>query len=163
LRSGRIAISENAIIRGLANVDWPARFQRWDERTVIDGGHNPAGAQALAEAWREQFESDRATIILAVLRDKDIAGIWRALAPIAKRVILPYIRAERALAPPDIVLHLLAITPTLQYSIAPSFADALETARAMSERILITGSLHFAGEALAALDGNLDALEDCAQ
>jgi folylpolyglutamate synthase/dihydropteroate synthase len=33
----------------------------------------------------------------------------------------------------------------------------------MSEPILITGSLHFAGEALATLDGSPDALEDCAQ
>jgi dihydrofolate synthase/folylpolyglutamate synthase len=163
LRAGAIAVSDDAIERGLAKIDWPARFQRWDELTVIDGAHNPAGAQILAETWREQFGNERATIVLAVLREKDVAGIVRALAPIAERFILPSIRSERALPPNELIPLLAAITPSLQYSILPSFPAALDLAHTVPERILITGSLHFAGEALATLDGNPDALEDCAQ
>src|SRR6185437_15890074 len=41
LQFGGIAVQEEAIARGLATVDWPARFQHWDERTIIDGAHNP--------------------------------------------------------------------------------------------------------------------------
>jgi dihydrofolate synthase/folylpolyglutamate synthase len=163
LRSAGITTDHGAIARGLAAVDWPARFQRWNERIVIDGAHNPAGAQVLAEIWREQFGNERATILLALLRDKDTAGIWRALAPFAQRVILPFARTERALAPNDILQTILSITPELQYSIAQSVAEAIESALGTSERALITGSLHFAGEALATLEGNPDALEDCAQ
>ena len=163
LRSGGIAVHESAIADGLANVQWPARFQRWDERTVIDGAHNPAGAQVLAETWREQFGDERATIILAVLREKDMAGILRALAPIAQCVILPRVRTERAVPPNEVANLISAIAPSLQHSIAPSLAAALESARATPGRILLTGSLHFAGEALALFDGNPDALEDCAQ
>ena len=69
------------------NGSMAARFQRWDERTIIDGAHNPAGAQVLAENWREQFGDDRATIILSILGDKDIPGIWQRLAPISDSVI----------------------------------------------------------------------------
>ena len=163
LRFGGIAVEETAIVRGLADVRWPARFQAWDERIIIDGAHNPAGAQVLAKTWLEQFGSERATIILAMLRDKDIAGIWRALAPIAQYVILPQVRTERALPPQNLLQTISSITPTLQHSIAPSLSTALESARATPDRILITGSLHFAGEALATLDGNPAALEDCAQ
>jgi dihydrofolate synthase/folylpolyglutamate synthase len=169
LRSGKIAVSEDAISRGLAKIEWPARFQRWDDRTVIDGAHNPAGAQILAQTWREQFGDERATIILAVLREKDAAGICHALAPIAARFILPSIRSERALPPNELAALLSPITPPLPIAspartfVTPNFPAALASARATSERILITGSLHFAGEALATLDGNPDALEDCAQ
>jgi dihydrofolate synthase/folylpolyglutamate synthase len=163
LRASAIAVSEDAIERGLAKIEWPARFQRWDERTIIDGAHNPAGAEVLAQTWREQFPDERATIILGVLREKDVAGICRALAPIAQRFILPSLRTERAIPPNELIPLLSAITPSLHYSITPSFPAALDSARATSERILITGSLHFAGEALATLDGNPDALEDCAQ
>jgi dihydrofolate synthase / folylpolyglutamate synthase len=163
LRSGGVAASEDAIHRGLAHIDWPARFQRWDERTLIDGAHNPAGAQVLTQTWREQFNDERATIILAVLSEKNVAGICRALAPIAERFILPSIRTERALSPNELIPPLSAITPSLPYSTTPSFSDALALARATPERILITGSLHFAGEALATLEGTPDALEDCAQ
>jgi dihydrofolate synthase/folylpolyglutamate synthase len=162
LRSGGVAVSQDAIQHGLAKIDWPARFQRWNERTIIDGAHNPAGALVLAKTWREQFGDDRATIILAVLQEKDVTGIWRALAPIAERFILPAIRSERALPPNELIFLLSSITP-LPYSITLSLLAALELARATPERILLTGSLHFAGEALATLDGNPDALQDCAQ
>jgi dihydrofolate synthase/folylpolyglutamate synthase len=162
LRAAKVAVDESAIMNGLSNVQWPARFQRWDERTIIDGAHNPAGAQVLTETWREQFGDERATIILAVLRDKDIAGIWRALAPIAHRVILPRVRTERAVPPDEVAQILSTMTPTL-HSMAPSLSAAFDSARATPERILLTGSLHFAGEALAFLEGTPDALEDCAQ
>ena len=163
LRSTRIAIDEPAIVQGLANVDWPARFQRWDERTIIDGAHNPAGAQVLAETWRQEFGDERATIILAVLRDKDAPGILRALVPIAQRVILPSVRTARALPPEEVAQIISAITPPLQYYVARCLPSALDVARAMPERILLTGSLHFAGEVLARLSGDPAALEDCAQ
>jgi folylpolyglutamate synthase/dihydropteroate synthase len=48
----------------------PARFQRWDQRTIIDGAHNPAGARILAETWREMFGDQQATVVLAVLQEK---------------------------------------------------------------------------------------------
>ncbi|MFN2623804.1 MAG: folylpolyglutamate synthase/dihydrofolate synthase family protein [Chthoniobacterales bacterium] len=161
LRAGKIAVTDHAIDRGLTSVNWPARFQRWDERTIIDGAHNPAGAQVLAETWCDEIGAEPATIILAVLREKNVAEICRILAPIAARFILPQIRAERALTPNELAPHLSTLG--LAYSIAPSFADALESARANPEHVLITGSLHFAGEALATLNGDPDSLEDCAQ
>ena len=163
LRTSQIDVSEDAITRGLAKVEWPARFQRWDQQIVIDGAHNPAGAEILAQTWRTEFGDQRATIILAVLQDKDVAGIWRALAPIASRVILPHIRAQRALLPEETARVISAITPSLHYSNTPSLLPALTSARATADPILITGSLHFAGEALAELRGDPSALEDCAQ
>ena len=51
LRAGNIAIDDDAITTGLADVQWPARFQRWDDRTIIDGAHNPSGARMLAKTW----------------------------------------------------------------------------------------------------------------
>jgi dihydrofolate synthase / folylpolyglutamate synthase len=163
LQFGGIAVQEEAVVQGLATVCWPARFQRWEERIIIDGAHNPAGASVLAETWREQFGDERATIILAVLRDKDVAAIWRALAPIADFLLLPRIRSERALSPSALAETVFAITPKLPYSITASVADALDQARARPHPILLTGSLHFAGEALATLGGDIAAFEECAQ
>jgi len=163
LRCGGIAVTDDAIERGLAKVQWPARFQRWDERTIIDGAHNPAGAEVLAKTWREQFGDERATILLAVLGDKDVAGIWRALAPIAQQMILPPAHTERALSPWELAKIGSEISPALPVSIAASITDALDQARSQTKRIIITGSLHFAGEALATLGGDVAAFEECAQ
>jgi dihydrofolate synthase / folylpolyglutamate synthase len=163
LRVARIDIDDSAITRGLASIDWPARFQRWDDRIVIDGAHNPAAVRVLAQTWRETFGDQRASLILAILSDKDLPGICKALAPIADSVFLPKIRSERAVSPDDLAKVLSANIPSLPYSITESIADALKEARAKPQRILLAGSLHFAGEALAYLRGEPAAFEECAQ
>jgi dihydrofolate synthase / folylpolyglutamate synthase len=163
LRATKIDIGQSAIVRGLANVEWPARFQRWDKRTIVDGAHNPSAARTLADTWREMFGDQKATLILAVLSDKDLRGICEAFAAISESVLLPKIRSERAASPEELATVLSAITPSLPYSITPSIADALNQARKRPHPILLTGSLHFAGEALAYLRGEPAAFEECAQ
>jgi len=163
LQAMDIKVSDAATARGLSSVEWPARFQIWNERIVIDGAHNPAGARILAQTWREEFGDEHATILLAILRDKNAAEIVQAFAPIATRFMLPQIRSERALPPNELVQVISSLTPSLPYSITPSVAEAISAAQRTSERVLITGSLHFAGEALAFLRGESRALEECAQ
>jgi len=177
LRAAKIDIKDSAIERGLSYVDWPARFQKWDERTIIDGAHNPAAARMLANIWRKIFGDRRATLILAVLSDKDLRGICEALAPIADSILLPRIRSERAASPEELAKVLSTVTPSLQnaspartsitpllpHSITPTVGEALDLARAKPNPILLTGSLHFAGEALAHLRGEPAAFEECVQ
>jgi folylpolyglutamate synthase/dihydropteroate synthase len=78
-------------------------------------------------------------------------------------VLLPKIRSERAATPEELASVLADITPSLPYSIAPSVGEALTVAGAKPNPILITGSLHFAGEVLAHLRGEPSAFEECAQ
>ena len=163
IHAANMQVGEKAIVRGLAAVEWPARFQRWDERTIIDGAHNPGAARILAQTWREVFGDQKATLVLAVLSDKDLRGICEALVPIAESVLLPKILSERAAAPGELAKMFSIITPSLPHSITPSIADALILARAQPNPILITGSLHFAGKVLAHLHGEPAAFEECAQ
>jgi dihydrofolate synthase / folylpolyglutamate synthase len=159
--SGMTVIDDAAITRGLATVEWPARFQCWDKRTVIDGAHNPAAARILSQTWREIFGDERANVILAILSDKDLHGICEALAPIANSVILPKIRSGRAADPTE--LSKILIDLGCKSEIFASFAEGFSKAREQRDPILITGSLHFAGEALAHLRGEPAAFEECAQ
>jgi dihydrofolate synthase / folylpolyglutamate synthase len=163
VQAASVHVDEKAIVRGLAAIEWPARFQKWNERTIIDGAHNPGAARILAQTWREVFDDQKATLVLAVLSDKDLRGICEALAPITASVLLPKIRSERAAAPEELAKLLSNITPPLPYSITPTVADALRRALEKPNPILITGSLHFAGEVLAHLRGEPAAFEECAQ
>ena len=163
IRAANIELDEKAIVHGLTAIEWPARFQKWDERTIIDGAHNPGAARILTQTWREVFGDQKATLVLAVLSDKDLRGICEALVPIADSILLPKIRSERAAAPEELAKLLSDISPSLLHSITPNVADALMLARANLKPILITGSLHFAGEVLAHLQGQPAAFEECAQ
>jgi dihydrofolate synthase/folylpolyglutamate synthase len=177
VQAANIQLGDKAIVRGLAAIDWPARFQKWDERAIIDGAHNPSAARILAQTWREIFGDQKATLVLAVLLDKDLRGICEALAPIASSVVLPQIRSERAAAPEELAKILASIpsvyragaSPAGNRSGCPTMAftstidEALVLAHAKPNPILITGSLHFAGEVLAHLRGESAAFEECAQ
>jgi dihydrofolate synthase/folylpolyglutamate synthase len=50
---------------------------------VLDGAHNPAGAEALARALVEAFTWSRLHVVLAVSSNKDLDGVVAALAPMA--------------------------------------------------------------------------------
>ena len=163
IHAANIDVNEKAIVRGLAAIKWPARFQIWDERTIIDGAHNPGAVRVLTQTWREVFGDQKATLVLAVLADKDLRGICEALAPIAGSVVLPKIRSERAVAPAELAKIFSIISPSLPHSISSTIDDALTLARANPNPILITGSLHFAGEVLAHLRGQPAAFEECMQ
>jgi dihydrofolate synthase/folylpolyglutamate synthase len=163
IHAASIHIDGKLIVRGLAAIEWPARFQKWDARTVIDGAHNPGAARILAQTWREVFGDQKATLVLAVLSDKDLRGICEALAPIARSVLLPKIRSERATEPEELAKVVRAINPSIPHSITPTIREALTLARARPNPILITGSLHFAGEVLAELRGQPATFEECAQ
>ena len=162
LRAAKIQIEDDAIRFGLAAMSWPARFQRCSDQVVVDGAHNPAGARVVVDAWRSVFGDERAVIILAVLRDKDAAEVVRALAPIASRFTLPRSRAERALPPAELQQIVKKVAPEIPAEPADSYSAAMNRTRP-SERILVTGSLHFAGEVLATIQGVPAAYEECLQ
>lgn len=141
-----------AIANGLREVQWLGRFQRVNEHVVLDGAHNPAAARRLAETWREEFDDEKATVVVGALEDKDFTLIWEALQPIAARVFLVPIRSPRTTPPEELrkivrhSAHELSCTP------AESLGQALLLARSYRERVLITGSLFLVGEALALLN-----------
>jgi dihydrofolate synthase/folylpolyglutamate synthase len=161
LRAAKVTTNVSAITRGLLSVEWPARFQRWDQTTFIDGAHNPAAARVLANTWRESFGGQRTTLVLAVLADKDLRGMCEALAPITDHVFLPRISSERAADPQELAKILINLGTRCQ--IGGTVDVALEKARQRAAPILITGSLHFAGEALAYLQGQPAEFEECLQ
>ena len=158
-----LPITANAIGLGLADVEWPGRFQIWSDKIVIDGAHNPAGARALAGTWQQEFGDDRAKVILAVLDDKAADEIVNILAPIAREFVLPKIRGARAIEPEALRELVASVAPNIPATTSPNVSEALAHAQRQDGRALVTGSLHFVGEVLAHLGGEPDALEECMQ
>ena len=156
----QFTLSPAAIAEGLRHIDWPARLQRLRHGPLIgmlpagwelwlDGGHNPAAGEALADAaanWRDR----PLYLIVGMLKTKDAAGF---LAPLAARTQALYavtIPGEENPHPAaDIARSARAVGIAAQEapSIEAALRDILRDAR--PARILICGSLHFAGVVLA--------------
>jgi dihydrofolate synthase/folylpolyglutamate synthase len=73
-----LAISEDAIRRGLSSVQLSGRFQRLREspRVIIDVAHNPHAARSLAATLAEDHSAGRTHAVFGCMADKDIAGIF---------------------------------------------------------------------------------------
>ena len=148
---------------GLEQVQWPGRFQRANEQFILDGAHNPAAAKQLAATWRESFGAGKATLILGVMRDKDVAGVCAALAPIGARVFTVTVQNPRSTSAPELAAVMRGVAPELEVRECATLNDALAAAAAHAEFGLIAGSLFLVGEALVALGLTNNALEKSAQ
>lgn len=149
LRAAGFDLPDAVIREGLRKTEWPARFQRLDEHTILDGAHNEPAAKVLVAAWRQQFGDAKATVILGSSTGKDTSAVLRELRPIVGRWILTGFRSHRAVPTETVCGKLMQIEPRAEVYEAARIADALEIAGRFPERRLITGSLYFAGEVLA--------------
>ncbi|MDQ2775648.1 MAG: bifunctional folylpolyglutamate synthase/dihydrofolate synthase [Acidobacteriota bacterium] len=148
-----LGIENEAIQKGLGNARWPGRLELVSRNPdfVLDGAHNPAGAQALASYIRE-FCSDRPVwIVYGAMRDKAIEEVTAQLFPLADRLILTAPDFSRALRPGAILVaheHSDAV-------IAATVEDAIEAARSAPHHTVVffTGSLYLVGQARELLVG----------
>lgn len=155
---GVIELDEASRARVLADVRHPGRFEVIDGalQFILDGAHNPHGAQALAEALRER--GVRPLLIIAVSSDKDVAAIVAALAPVVSDVIATRYQQERALDPAALAAVFRAADSERMVTTAPHLPAALALAELSGEPcVLVAGSLFLVGEARTLL---LDAPTD---
>ena len=66
-----------------------------DPPLILDAAHNPDGARALAEALPEAVGEAPVVACLAILADKDAAGVLAALAPRLEVAVCTELPAER--------------------------------------------------------------------
>ena len=160
-----LGLNERAIERGLLEVEWPARMQRLKcgpladllnpgSELWLDGGHNPAGAEAVAQtlADLEERSSKPLHLIVGMMAHKDAAGFLGPFRGLAKHVVTVSIPGEHeAFHLPE---GLAAIARGLGFAaeIAGDVATAIRRAEAQGDgpkRIVICGSLYLAGQVLA--------------
>jgi dihydrofolate synthase/folylpolyglutamate synthase len=153
-----LEVHPDAVSRGFSHLRWPARVEVVGESpwVVIDGAHNVASAEALAETLRSNFPSVPRTLVFGTSREKDLPGQLRALLPMFDAVVATrFVENPRAVEP-GAVAEAVAGLGGPPVEIAPDPASALEAARRRTPAaglICVTGSLFLAAEARAAALG----------
>ena len=162
LRERGWEIPDEAIARGIAETRWPARFEVLDQpagmpTVVIDGGHNPQGADVLADSLRDVFPDKRPVFLVGILADKDYRSMLRAVAPLASAFVCVTPPNPRALDAADLAETIretcdeLGVRATVE--IAGDFDGAVSAARriAGSEGLICAfGSLYSIADVKAA-------------
>ena len=88
-----------AVIDGLKDVRWPARLEILgrDPLFILDGGHNPQCAQALADSLDSLLKGEKVVFLLGVLADKDYPTMMKMMFPYAKEFVCLTPVSNRAL------------------------------------------------------------------
>ncbi len=128
----------------LREVRWPGRFEviAGEPQIVLDGAHNPQGAQALRAAWRAAFPGVRAVALFGCLADRDPRDVAGVLAD--------EILALHAVTPPSPRARAAAETAGLlggaaHGEIGEGLAAARLDARERGVPLLVFGSLYLIG------------------
>ncbi len=155
LNSAGIAVTPEAIERGIRETPWPGRFQTvtcGGVQFVLDVAHNPAGAWALRSALSERCEGKRLILVFGVLRDKAVSEIAEILFPLAERVIATRADNPRSATPEEI--REAASRTGADVECAETMEQAIERGRQFASPdavVVITGSIYVVGEAMRAL------------
>ena len=150
------ALDRDAVRIALGSATSPGRLEVVSRRplVVLDGAHNPAAAEALAESLPDTFTWDRLHLVMGVFTDKDLDGIVRPLAPLADAGYAAATGSVRARPPRDVAAAMAAGgVPTDAFATVRDALDAAGAAAAAGDLILVTGSLYTVADARRALLG----------
>jgi len=126
----------------------PGRFEtrgKW----IFDVAHNPDGMTVVAEAIREGWQTIKRPLhaLVGIRNDKDWRGMLRILEPVVDRLVLT--------VPPSIPVmqrwSLEDLDALAHFD--PDFTRALEDIQQGAGSVLVTGSFHTVGDAMARLPG----------
>ena len=139
--------TEQFIKKGLKDVRWRGRMEYFpDDDIMIDVTHTAAGAERLSADITETY--GKVILIVGMLNDKSADLICASLSKAASEVIVTSPNSERAM-PAAKLAEIMN-----KYSDKVSMTDDVPASVRMAKgrgTVLITGSLHTAGEAMTYL------------
>ncbi len=154
--AGSLPLSRHAIVRGLQSVRLSGRFQRVADprgfEWVFDVAHNPAAATTLAANLRALPVTGRTFAVCGMLGDKDVPGVVGALHRSFDRWFAATSEGPRAIDADE--LQRRAATAGVVMEPVGSIAAAMHQASlaaGFGDRIVVFGSFHTVGPALAQL------------
>jgi dihydrofolate synthase/folylpolyglutamate synthase len=143
-------IGQAAISHGLGEAQWPGRL---DLRTLpggrsllVDGAHNPAGAVALT-TYVQRIWPEGCPVVFGAMADKDLGGMLRPLAAVARPLIATRAPGRRAAEPAVIASH-AGGAGVSEVLVVPDVDEALGAAWVRADRVVVAGSLYLAGRVL---------------
>jgi dihydrofolate synthase / folylpolyglutamate synthase len=159
-----LGLDESAIERGLRTVEWPARMQRLtsgplpdivgsDAELWLDGGHNPAAGEVLADTLAAFEDKSPKPVILVVgmMGQKDALGFLAPFRGLVRAVYTVPIPGAHETPHSQENLAEVARSAGLNAIERSGVIEALQTIAVLHKgpkRVLICGSLYLAGHVL---------------
>ncbi len=156
LQEEGIDLSEEQVRAALGNVSMVGRFEimQQDPLVVLDSAHNPAKMKALSELLRAQYHNKKITLIIGMLKTKDVLASIRPIIPLAHRIIASesVVLGKPSLPAAEMKAIINAHFPHQKVDIEPDVQKATHLAIQKLQgksgaMIVITGSMYMLGKA----------------
>jgi dihydrofolate synthase/folylpolyglutamate synthase len=152
LRASGIPVTDAQIQKGFSQVKWPARFEvvRRVPPVIFDSAHNQDSFEKLYETLETYFPDKQVYLIFGASEDKNIPGMFAALKPKIRKIIVTRADHPRALEVEKIQLladqagaaH-EAVTP-----VKAALARALDLSSKDGSIVLSAGSMFVTAEVM---------------
>ncbi len=139
------------------NAPSPGRLEvvRTGPTVLVDAAHNPAGMAATMGALTEEFGFTRLVAILAVMADKDVAGLLEELEPVVDQLVVTRNSSPRSMPAQELAEVARDMFGEDRVHLVPRLDDAIDQAIGLADEagefagagVLITGSVTTAGDA----------------
>jgi dihydrofolate synthase/folylpolyglutamate synthase len=146
-------MAADVVEEGFAAVRVPGRFEVLGHQplVVIDGAHNPAGADACAAVFEDDFDPiGRRILVVGFLRGRDPADMLGALRADAAAIVICCTPPSPRAVPAEETAAAARALEVDEVIVEPDVARACEVAlrhAQADDAVLVTGSLYVVGEA----------------
>lgn len=145
---GIIELSEESLRKGLKNTKWPGRMEvlKRDPIFMIDGAHNMQGIKTLTENLK-RFKYNRLILGIAILKDKEVEPMVKALTTLADEVVVTEANIYRKMDALD--LEKIVKKYNNNTHVRKDLKEAVSKAYELAEKddlILFAGSLYLIGD-----------------
>ena len=152
LGGGQRPLANEVVEEAFSLATSPGRLQVLGHHPTIlvDGAHNPHGAQALARSLTQFFAFDPLVAVLGVVQEKDVTGIVENLDAVVDRFVITQSRSDRAFAPEDLAELVSRIAGPERIILAPDVDAAISAATELAGKdggVIVTGSITLVAEA----------------
>lgn len=140
-------INELALHLGVANTKWAGRLERiaMQPDVILDGAHNPNGAEALRKALDKYYPGQRVHYVLGMMGDKDMESVLKILVKPADVVYA--VRADEGAraAEASAIAALVGEQAVPMASLSEAYHKAVAEAGEQGV-VVVCGSLYLVGE-----------------
>ncbi|MBO9606626.1 MAG: bifunctional folylpolyglutamate synthase/dihydrofolate synthase [Paenibacillaceae bacterium] len=127
-----LIVDDEELREGLAATQWPGRLEMVSEqpRILLDGAHNPEGAESLAAALRGVYRYRKLRFLMGMLSTKNHSGYLDHILPLVDTLIVTepvWVKKMDASALADLARKKAAeIGATVEIVVEPDWKQALE-------------------------------------
>jgi len=159
-------LNPDLVRAGFAKATSPGRLDilRRSPTVIADAGHNPAGVAVTVQALTESFNFDKVIGVVAIMEDKDVAGVLDELEPVLAQIVVTTNSSPRGMPAEELAELARDIFGEDRVHVVPRLDEAIEAAVALADEsdaalagaaggglgktaVLVTGSVVTAGDA----------------